>query len=189
MIDVRFRPMPIWAYPSNAGHRASGYHFKASWQNTLNLMERELGHLSARNIVIGVGLSPAHIRNDGWPRSDAPRPLHPGVELSFEAYVGGAWKRLVYATDVYPSYQHNLRAIALALEALRAVDRHGVTGKGQQYAGFAALPPGGPSAERGAQKIRESGSLKKALFATHPDHGGNELDFADVQAAKEAGLA
>ncbi len=33
---------------------------------------------------------------------------------------------------------------------------------------------------------REHGGTAQALKATHPDHGGNATDFADVQAAREA---
>jgi hypothetical protein len=47
-------------------------------------------------------------------------------------------KRLVYATDVCEFWQHNVRSIALGLEALRAVDRYGISKRGQQYAGFRA---------------------------------------------------
>jgi hypothetical protein len=39
-----------------------------------------------------------------------------------------------------PGWQANVRAIALALEALRAVDRYGVTKRGEQYQGWTALP-------------------------------------------------
>jgi hypothetical protein len=95
----------------------------------------------------------------------------------------------VYATDVCERWEHNVRAIALGLEALRAVDRHGITRRGEQYAGFKALPPGGPSVERGVQLIRDHGSVRAALLATHPDQGGDSAEFADVQAAREAGLA
>jgi hypothetical protein len=43
--------------------------------------------------------------------------------------------RMVLATDEYEDWQSNARAIALTLEALRAVDRYGAT-QGRQYAGF-----------------------------------------------------
>lgn len=52
--------------------------------------------------------------------------------------------RQVFATDACELWQHNVRSIALGLEALRAVDRYGITRRGQQYAGFrAALTTGG----------------------------------------------
>lgn len=184
MISARFRPMPIWPHKATPpAARRSRWTFKADWSNTLKLLDRELGYLGARNVVIGCGLREQDIRNDGWPRSGAREPSHPGVEVSFDTRHG----RLVYATDVCERWEHNVRAIALGLEALRAVDRHGITRRGEQYAGFKALSAGGPSVERGARLIREHGGIRGALHATHPDHGGDPADFADVQAAREAG--
>jgi hypothetical protein len=46
------------------------------------------------------------------------------------------------------------------------------------------LESGGPSADRGRDLIREHGGVREALMATHPDHGGDPVDFADVQAAR-----
>lgn len=184
MIDARFRPLPIWPHKTTPRHaRRSRHTFKASWQNTLNLLDRELRHLGARNIVVGCGLEERDIRQDGWPRAGAREPSHPGVEVSFDTRHG----RLVYATDVCERWEHNVRAIALGLEALRAVDRHGITRRGEQYAGFKALEagPGDGDAERGRALIREHGSVKAALFAAHPDHGGSARDFRDVQAARD----
>jgi hypothetical protein len=83
----------------------------------------------------------------------------------------------------------NVRAIALALEALRKVDRYGVTKRGEQYAGWKALPsPNDAILERGRQIIREhDGDVRRALAATHPDReGGDEEAFKAVSAAREA---
>jgi hypothetical protein len=55
-------------------------------------------------------------------------------------------KRLVYATDACEDWRHNIRSIALGLEALRAVDRYGISRRGQQYAGFRAALTSGASA-------------------------------------------
>ena len=43
---------------------------------------------------------------------------------------------LKYATDVFDHWHANLRAIALGLEALRKVERYGITQRGEQYTGF-----------------------------------------------------
>jgi hypothetical protein len=187
MIAARFRPVPVWPHQLTPAHsRRSRWTFKASWQNTLDLLDRELRQLGARNIVIGCGLREQDIRQDGWPRSGAREPMHPGVEVSFDSPHG----RLVYGTDVCERWEHNVRAIALGLEALRAVDRHGITRHGEQYAGFKALPAGeGRSVDRGKTIIREHGGVRAALMATHPDQGGDAAQFADVQAAREAGVA
>lgn len=185
MIDARFRPLAIWPHPSSPNRR-SRYTFKAALTDTYNLLERELRHLKARDVIIAAGFREQDIRLDGWPRSNAQRPAFPGVELSFD--VPGQPVRLVYATDVCELWEHNLRSIALGLEALRAVDRFGITRRGEQYAGFRALPSGrgDPDPERGRELIRRHGGIAAALKATHPDHGGSADDFADVQAARAA---
>ena len=56
--------------------------------------------------MIGVDLREQDIRLDGWPRSGARQPSHPGVELSFDTPKKG---RLVYATDVCMCWEHNVR--------------------------------------------------------------------------------
>ena len=188
-MNIRFNSLTTWPHESHAGRRRSRYTFKAGWQSTLDLLDRELRILEARDVIVGVALQPRAIRQDGWPRADAPAPSHPGVELSFESgaiakldplvrrgrelivyYYGDEKtalrkthpdrggkhedfvavqaaldpsKRLVYATDCCMFWQHNLRSIALGLEALRAVDRYGISRRGEQYAGFrAALTTG-----------------------------------------------
>lgn len=188
MINARFRPINLWPHDSTPDdQRRSRWTFKASWDNTLDLLNRELWYLDATDIVIGCGLREQDIRLDGWPRANAAQPQHPGVEVSFATPRSD--RRLVYATDVCDVWQHNLRSIGLGLEALRAVDRYGITRRGEQYAGFKALPVGesdAPNVERGRALIAEHGSLRAAQRATHPDLGGDPRDFKDVQAAIEA---
>src|SRR5947208_1880483 len=71
------------------------------------------------------------IRLDGRPRARAVA-SHPGVVLAFDSRHGP----LKYAVDTFDRWQDNLRAIALGLEHLRAVDRYGVTRRGEQYTGW-----------------------------------------------------
>lgn len=182
--SVTFRPIPAWPYPETFPRR-SKHTFKATWENTLNTLRNEIAMIDGKNIVIGTGHRENDIRNDGYPRSDARQPTHPGIEVSFTANIGGREQRLTYATDVCDFWQHNVRSIALGLAALRAVDRYGITRRGEQYAGFAALPAGGPDATRGARLVERHGSVRDALHATHPDHGGDPHDFADVQAFRK----
>ena len=121
--------------------------FKASWNSTLSLLRRELEHLGATDVVIEVDAPESAIRLDGMLYANA-KVVSPAVRVAFSSQVGP----LVYATDRYVSrgyrtamagdWQHNVRAIALGLEALRKVDRYGITQRHQQYAGFKALPAG-----------------------------------------------
>ena len=185
-LEITYRPLVMWPYPNTDQRRSRGT-FKADWNNTMALLRREVSLLDGENVVIGGAWKDHEIRKDGMPRSDAREP-HPGIEISFDAVINGQRRRVVYATDVCEYWRHNVRSIALGLESLRAVDRYGITRRGEQYAGFAQLTAGrgNPDPSRGAQLIREHGGIAEALKATHPDLGGNADDFADVQAAREA---
>jgi hypothetical protein len=86
--------------------------------------------------VLQVGYRDADLRLDGMPRANA-RMLHDAVALSFES----KWGPLRYETNEFVArgyrggegWQQNLRAIALGMEALRKVDRYGVSKRGEQY--------------------------------------------------------
>src|SRR2546430_1342870 len=133
------RPLPaVW--PNGRRTPASERQwsrFKAPWSNTIELLERELRYLEAREpVVIEAGYRPQDIRLDGQPRANA-RLDDPAVVVSFQSRFGP----LRYACDTFREHAANLRAIALTLEHLRAVDRYGVTRRGEQYQGGPALPP------------------------------------------------
>lgn len=187
MIDVRFSPLPLWPYPSTENRRGRNT-FKASWSDTLALLERELDWLDGAGVIIGAGFTGGDLRLDGWPKANDRPPAHPGIELSFDSIRG----RLSYHTDVCEGWQSNVRSIALGLEALRAVDRYGITGEraapggGRQYAGFAAIEaaPVVQLKTRGERLIQEYGSEAAALRGTHPDYGGDRADFEAVMAAR-----
>ena len=179
-MNVRFRPITLW--PAEfAGPREWTDPFRAGWSATLDKLQFELEKLGASEVVIEAFFSESEIRLDGWPRSGA-RPSKPGVIVSFDSRHGP----LRYGTERYPTYQANVRAIALGLEALRKVDRYGIGKRGEQSQGWKALGAGGGDVERGRELIREHGSERAALMATHPDRGGDPDDFRAVQAAREA---
>lgn len=181
-MNVTFRPLSTWPHQPTPSHkRRSRWTFKASWQNTMDLLDRELRHLKATNVILGANFREQDLRLDGLPRSNAREPQHPGIEISFDSPHG----RLVYATDSCERWEHNVRSIALGLEALRAVDRFGITKRGEQYAGWKQLGAGtSDDVARGRDIIREHGSVTAALKATHPDVGGDRMDFEAVQAAR-----
>lgn len=181
MTEFTFRPLAAWPHAETRERRGRRT-FSAPWFSTLSLLKREIAALRGTDAIIAAGFRESDIRRDGLPRADALQPRFPGVEVSFTT---GAHGRLVYATDVCEHWQHNVRSIALGLESLRAVDRYGITRHGEQYAGFAALTSGGPDPHRGYQIVVRNGGVREALMATHPDHGGEARDFADVQAYRE----
>lgn len=180
---VTFRPLD--------GHLPCAYRssqFRGSWSSTVELLERELRAVGARRAILEVALSERDFRVDGLPRANA-RAYSPAVRLSFEASRVTGQPSLRYEVGTYDDWQDNVRAIAKGLEALRAVDRYGVTKRGEQYAGWKQLPAGvggdGDPA-RGRELIDRAGSVTAALKAAHPDHGGDPDDFRDVIAARDA---
>jgi hypothetical protein len=154
--------------------------FKAPYSRTLEQLQHELRLLDAvEPVVLEAGFQPHEIRMDGLPRKGA-RPGDPAVIVSFDSRVGP----LRYGCDTFWSHEDNLRAIALALEALRAVDRYGVTKRGEQYTGFAALPSAEMTREKAIQLLEQLGGEKEALRRTHPDTGGSAVAFNEVQQAR-----
>jgi hypothetical protein len=195
-MQAKFRPLR-WAGPSTPSYeRRSRSAFKAPWQSTLTLLYRELDHLDARDLVIEADFSESDIRLDGMPRANARQPQHPGVQIAF----GSKFGPLIYSTDSCEFWQHNVRSIALGLEALRAVDRYGATKRGEQYTGWKALgaeatpmPAESPMdvlARYAGQTGRGTAPAQMWRIAkrrTHPDADGGSREAWDaVQAAARA---
>ncbi len=183
--DVVFRPIEQWPGELTRFRRRS--QFSAPWGKTLQLVERELEFLGARQVVVQVALEERDFRIDDTPRVRATA-SHPGIILAFESEYGP----LQYATDEFDNWQDNLRAVALSLEALRAVNRYGVSRHGEQYRGWRQLPVGSddthgiPDARTAREYLDDvyAGDLRAALFATHPDRGGDREEFGKVMRIK-----
>ena len=188
MLTLTYRPLPpIW--PSGertVSYRRRSPNFKASWTKTIDQLEREIRALGARSAVLEAGFREQDIRNDGYPRASA-RPNDPAVIVDFESKYGP----LRYGCDTFTTYEANLRAIALALEALRLVDRYGVTKRGEQYKGWLALEEHTVSQEEAEQFLLTYGSrdnlrgaYRAAAMVLHPDKGGSPDEWARLQNAK-----
>lgn len=187
---MQLRPIEEWPgemTPETVRRRSP---FSANWRTTMNELDRELYNLGAEAIVLQVAMAEKDFRIDGLPRAQA-RAEHPGVILSFNPD-GVVRERMQFATDVFWHWQENVRAIALGLEALRKVDRYGITRGRSQYAGFKALTMG-DDGKYGLYTADEAlrfvtnvyGDLKTAIKATHPDNGGSAEAFHKVMRAKE----
>ncbi len=188
-MDFTYRPIERWPTSLTVGRKRS--QFNTSYSKTLELLDRELRYLKADHVVFQIALAEADIRRDGKPRADA-RPAHPGVILAFDSKFGP----LSYPCDTFTTWEDNLRAIALALECLRTVDRYGVTRRGEQYQGWQCLTGPGAKMTREAaiellKQFREKdGSLedayRNALGKLHPDrNGGDEAPFKRLQEAAD----
>jgi hypothetical protein len=141
MLNATFRPLDRWPVARENFKSRRDATFRSTYPQTLDLLESELAKLRAKDIVIQVeGLTLEYIRNDGWPKSGNWKNGYggPGVIVSFESSKG----TISMPCDKFRDWQDNLRAIAKSLEALRMVDRYGVTRGNEQYRGWARLESG-----------------------------------------------
>jgi len=179
--------------------------FRTTWQTLLDDLDRELWQVGAGDVTLQIDCPEQDIGRNGMPRADA-RIRSPGVVLRFDH---GSLGRVEYPCDLYVDWWSNLRAISLTLNALRAVDRYGVTSTGQQYAGFRQLPDGSGrtplTPEQAADIIADASGMEaaailefaavrdvaiaRALRATHPDSEGGSADNFDTVKRAEAALA
>lgn len=200
-MNYTIRPLGEWLAPVTPAHlRQPAHRFTAPWQSTLDLLGRETSLLAAKLVVIQVDVTEGDLRRDGMLRANA-KVAFPGVRVSFESKHGP----LTYATDQYDGWKANTRAIALALEALRAVDRYGVSKSGEQYRGWLAIGSGGQpmTADQAARFIAEHAgqpsdadpiltdpaararAFKAAARRLHPDAGGNPEQFRQLVEARD----
>lgn len=193
-MQYQFRPISQWPGLPTAARQYS--RFKAGYQATLQLLATELEHLKATDFIIEIAAPDRDIRLDGMLRSDA-SVTAPGVIVSFNSKHGP----LRYPCDAFTDWQSNLRAIALALEHLRTVDRYGVTKRGEQYRGWKQLPAEGElTVQQAANVITSLGggstedtmrlpeyfqdAYRRAAKACHPDmHPNRGDDFQRLQNA------
>lgn len=187
---------PIIEWPGTLTRNRVRSSFGSTQSATLQLLRRELSQLGAKDVLLQIAIDRAQFRLDGFPRATA-KPQHPGLILTMESRFGP----LSYPCDTFTLWEDNLRAIALALEALRKVDRYGVTKRGEQYRGFLAIegataaPAGFASAQDALVWLRQvvgvyaldldvKALLRGAQRVAHPDHGGRAEDFQRVTLAE-----
>lgn len=197
------KQLTTWPGELTPTYRRKRAAFSASLSSTRQVLATELKALRCTTMVTEVALETEGMwRLDGRPRTTA-RLEHPGVVMSLPSTKVGP---LRYATDAFTTWDANLRAIALGLEALRKVERYGITRRGEQYMGFQALPPGRPmpggsmdvntaytvvaeAAGVGTQTVRHANPdalrdlYRRASRRVHPDSGGSTEDFQRLQEA------
>ncbi|KQU30311.1 MULTISPECIES: hypothetical protein [unclassified Rhodococcus (in: high G+C Gram-positive bacteria)] len=203
---LTLRPITNWPGTFTKERRRSN--FSAPWRSTLELLDRELYYLGpgTRNApaVMQIAMREQDFRLDGLPRANA-RPEHPGIILSVESTKGP----LSFPSDRFTTWQDNLRAIALSLEALRKVDRYGVTRNAEQYTGWKAIGSGAggaieqplfASADAAERFLRDLSPMprsegapnttqsvyRRAAASAHPDRRNGDRSLWDkVEAAAE----
>lgn len=190
-MNWQFAPLAHRIWRTQPRRRTS--RFKASWSTTLDDLARETAYLGVTGqVIIAVATRPEDIGSTGRQLLRGPR--EPQVAVSFTGRHG----TLTYPCNTYDWWEVNVRAIALTLRALRSIDRYGVAPNGEQYAGFRALEAPSVSFASADDAVawlaRFTGDepalgwqalLRRATFRAHPDRGGDPLDWARVDAARQ----
>lgn len=210
-MSLTVRPIDVWPGEFTRHRRVSA--FKVTYTDTLTLLRREVRALAALakapDIVAQLAVASDQIRLDGDLRASV-RPIHPGVIISFESRHGPLRYHTDRFTDGYGrvGWHDNLRAIALGLEALRKIDRYGITSDGEQYRGWQAIGDGStpPATSMTIEEAAEllvvaanvdmlvsdvvadghlaSGLWRKAARLHHPDVGGDPDKFRRLTTAR-----
>lgn len=201
MADVRCAPIDHWHGPQTPDWERHRAPYSAGWARVLDDLDGELEYLDATDVVLGLDLKPSEIRLDGWPRANATPP--PPVVLTFQTPTVGA---LRFQCDRWDNWRGNVRAIGLTLRRLRLVDEGGCTRSGEQYQGWAALPPAreagpaqmtvetaaafmalhawGPDIDPQEAIDDPAGAYRAAAKVLHPDAGGDPALFLQLKKAK-----
>lgn len=138
----------------------------------------------------------APLRRDGYPSSSAPLPRDPGAAVYFT--LNG--QPVVLACDKWRTLPCNLTAIAHTLEAMRGLQRWGVTQAERAFTGFAALPAPGQVQALTCWQVLGISPTTDALAiqrrwrelarTAHPDMpGGSHQQMAALNTARDQALA
>lgn len=187
-----------WARTAPRDRGASRYQ-ELNFAKSRSELIRELKLMGATGVVISSNLP---LTNEGLPSGTAPEPDDPGIAVYWTDKAGSR----VLACDRWFFTSENIRAILMAVKALRQLERCGASQiLSRAYEAFAALPPSTSETELPPKTWREVlgvgefatlDEVKKAYrrlaMKQHPDRGGdigkwNELDGAYKTALKTFG--
>lgn len=169
--------------------------FDVTFARARDNIVQEIGRLAGKypdpQIVISTNIA---LRRDGLPLANQRQPDDPGVAVYF-LYRKRA---MSFSCDRWDRIEHNMQAIARTIEALRGIARWG-TGDMLEaaFTGFAALPP--PDAARAwwevlgvardATRGQITAAFRRLASAAHPDKGGTAEQMAQINRARDEGLA
>lgn len=148
----------------------------------------EVQRLGGKQVVLSSNFPTGR---DGLPNDRARRPDDQGIAVYF---LLGA-RQVVMARDAYQRAEENMRSLALAVEALRQLERHGGGHMMERaFQGFLAIA----APERwhdvlGVPATASEDEIERAFRTkakrAHPDAGGSTAAMAALNAARAQGLA
>lgn len=189
MIDAYPLSWPV-GYKRTTGRISSP--FKQSMEKAQQFLRQELNRMGASGLIVSSNIP---VRKDGMFYTDwMNRKIDdPGVAIFF-VYHG---KDVTMCCDQYLRIWENIYALGKAIEALRGLERWGVSDfLDRAFTGFTALPPSiTPEVniwhvlgltEKPATLKEVINAYRKKAMVLHPDQpGGNVQMFQDLQDAYE----
>lgn len=166
---------PGW--PRTASRQKAVY--RTTLPAALRNLNREIrllcGEAAARSLVLSSNATLGRVA-----------PADPGVV----AYVAWDGQQIAIPCDRWTLIEHNVQAIALTIEAMRAMERHGARHMIKaMFQGFAALPAPGDdwrSVLGNPRTIAEADAAFRELAArAHPDRGGSHDQMAALNNARK----
>jgi hypothetical protein len=109
-------------------------------------------------------------------------------------YFSRRGRAFAMACDRYTRAEENMRSLALSIDALRTLERHGGGVMVERaFQGFTALAaPKRPheilGVPAGATEAEIRGAWRKLIGQAHPDQGGSDAASAELNAARDAML-
>lgn len=160
---------------------------KLSVHQALTRVADELRKLGARYEVVSTNL---RLRIDRLPRSDQREPDDPGAAIYFML------KQVPHCMpcDRWDRVADNIAAIAAHIDAVRRIERYGVSDVAQSLAGFRAELPSADGLDwrRIFGDVSSAAEVKtiyhKLATKAHPDHGGSHIEMSRLAKAFEAAL-
>lgn len=179
-------------WPRHRGQQDSDSRFKGPtfrWDRVYRGLIDELKRIGAKNIVVSTNQP---IRQDGMPYAQS-RVIN---DVGVAVYFVRDGKALVMAQDRFWSVIGNMRSLAMAVEGLRQMERHGgAVMMERAFAGFTSLPkPGGADwwevlqVKRDASRETIRANYQRLAKDRHPDLGGSDMLMAELNAARDAAL-
>lgn len=183
-------------YPRAQRRKSSN--FKTSLANARDGLLGELRLMRARNVVVSTNIATYRRGGIEIPYADQSQAKDdPGVAVYFE------WQEESYALacDRWRTVADNMQAIRKTVEAMRGIDRWGVSEMlKRSFMGFKALPEAeangtgekwwsvlGVSSAASTEDIKRA--YRKQATTAHPDQGGSTEAWVRLQEAYEQGLA
>jgi hypothetical protein len=181
---------PVGWIVTPASERISMKSWRMPFARIRDSVFRELERFGADEVILSTNLP---LNRAGLPYSPDALLEQPGAAVYF------SWKKrmMCLACDRYLSVGHNLKAIAMTIEAIRGIERWGASQMMERaFSGFAQLPESVAKDWRDVLQFGKSTPTKtmiedrfRALArARHPDAGGTREEFEELVKAKAAAL-